>query len=42
MSDIEIAERVLIAKATIVNGQVITENMVESKLEAITSYGLKP
>ena len=39
MSDIEIAERVLIAKTTIVNGQVITENMVESKLEAITSYG---
>ena len=37
--DIEIAERVLIAKTTIVNGQVITENLVESKLEAITSYG---
>ncbi len=37
--DIEIAEYVLIAKTTIVNGQVITENLVESKLEAITSYG---
>jgi flagella basal body P-ring formation protein FlgA len=37
--DIEIAERVLIAKTTIVNGQVITENLVESKLEATTSYG---
>ncbi len=38
-TDIEIAERVLIAKTTIINGQVITENLVESKLEAITSYG---
>jgi flagella basal body P-ring formation protein FlgA len=37
--DIEIAKRVLIAKTTIVNGQVITENLVESKLEATTSYG---
>ena len=39
VSDIEIAERILIAKTTIVNGQVITENLVESKLEAIKSFG---
>ncbi len=38
-NDIEIAERILIAKTMIVNGQVITENLVETKLEAITSYG---
>jgi flagella basal body P-ring formation protein FlgA len=40
--DIEIAEYVLIAKTTIVNGQVITEDHVESRLEAITSYGPQP
>ena len=38
-SDIEIAERVLIAKTTIVNGQVITENLIASKLETFKSYG---
>ena len=40
--DIEIAEYVLIAKTTIVNGQVITEDLVESRLESITSYGPQP
>ena len=41
-SDIEIADYVLIAKTTIVNGQVITEDLVESRLEAITNYGPQP
>lgn len=40
--DIEIAEYVLIAKTTIVNGQVITEDLVESRLEPVTSYGPQP
>jgi len=41
-NDIEIVEYVLIAKTTIVNGQVVTEDLVESRLEAIASYGPKP
>jgi flagella basal body P-ring formation protein FlgA len=38
---IEIVELVLIAKTTIVNGQVLTEDMVESRPEAINAYGPK-
>lgn len=38
---IEIVELVLVAKTTIVNGQVITEDLVESRPERISAYGPK-
>ena len=38
---IEIVELVLVAKTTIVNGQVITEDLVESRPEPINAYGPK-
>lgn len=36
--DIEIVEYVLVAKTTIINGQIITKDLVESILEATNSY----
>lgn len=40
--DVEVAQYVLIAKTTIVNGQVATEDLVESRLESVNAYGAKP
>ena len=41
-NDVEIAQYVLVAKTTIVNGQVATAGSVESRLESINAYGAKP
>ena len=40
--DVEVAQYVLIAKSTIVNGQVATADMVEARLESANAYGPKP
>jgi len=40
--DVEVAQYVLIAKSTIVNGQVATADMVEARLESVNAYGPKP
>ena len=40
--DVEVAQSVLIAKTTIVNGQVATADLVESRLESVNAYGAQP
>ena len=41
-NDVEVAQSVLIAKTTIVNGQVATADLVESRLESVNAYGAQP
>ena len=40
--DVEVAQYVLVAKSTIVNGQVATADLVESRLESVNTYGPQP
>jgi flagella basal body P-ring formation protein FlgA len=40
--DVEVAQYVLVAKSTIVNGQVATADLVESRLESVNAYGAQP
>ena len=40
--DVEVAQYVLIAKTTIVNGQVATSDLVESRLDSVNAYGPQP
>ena len=40
--DVEVAQYVLIAKTTIVNGQVATADLVEARLESVNAYGAQP
>jgi len=40
--DVEVAEYVLVARTTIVNGQVATADLVESRLESVNAFGPQP
>ena len=40
--DVEVAQYVLIAKTTIINGQVATADLVETQLESVNAYGAQP